>query len=273
MHSDGLVRLLDLTEEAPDNFIAQVPPEMAGGHRLFGGALLAAAIRAAALTVADRQLPESLQYSFLAEGRLDVPVQLVVERSRDGRSMANRRVQLIQDGKLAGVATLSFATPDPGCVAMLSMPAGLPDPESLPPLSTGPLAHHGLSSPFELHELPVAPYTAGIRGAQRQSLGLGALAPADAGRPVAVRTRLRIGPRPRPVGPADRGGRHRRRRAGSRASTTRCGGTAARSTCGRPATGCCSSSARSRRLAHAGWSACRSTPRTGVSSPRRCSRR
>jgi acyl-CoA thioesterase-2 len=160
MHSDGLQSLLELTEETPDNFIAQVPAEMAGGHRLFGGSLLATAIRAASLTVADHQQPESLQYSFLAEGRLDVPVHLVVERSRDGRSMANRRVQLIQDGKLQGVATLSFAAPEPGCVAMLAMRTELPDPESLSPLSTGPLANHGLSSPFQLLELPVAPYTA-----------------------------------------------------------------------------------------------------------------
>jgi acyl-CoA thioesterase-2 len=122
-----LVRGLDLEEIRKDVFRARTG---AGVERLFGGLLLAQTVMAAGKTVRDRHL-HSLHASFLRPGRSRVPLELTVERLRDGRSFAARRVTGTQSHDVTIVATASFTTPSHGISHQDPMPQA-PDPEGLP---------------------------------------------------------------------------------------------------------------------------------------------
>jgi acyl-CoA thioesterase-2 len=122
-----LVRGLDLEEIRTDAFRARTG---AGAERLFGGLLLAQTVVAAGKTVRDRQL-HSLHASFLRPGRSRVPLELAVERLRDGRSFAARRVTGTQSQDVTIVATASFTTPSHGISHQDPMPQA-PGPEGLP---------------------------------------------------------------------------------------------------------------------------------------------
>src|SRR5262245_53742815 len=65
---------------------------------LFGGQMLGQGLKAAALTVADRQ-PHSLHAYFLLAGAHDQPVIYDVEPTRDGGSFSTRRVVARQKGR------------------------------------------------------------------------------------------------------------------------------------------------------------------------------
>ncbi len=83
--------LLDLEEVSADVFTG--PNEEDRGYgRLFGGQVLAQALRAAAHTVAPDRLPHSAHAYFLRPGTPAEPVMLVVHRDRDGKSFSARRV-------------------------------------------------------------------------------------------------------------------------------------------------------------------------------------
>jgi acyl-CoA thioesterase-2 len=122
-----LVRGLDLEEIRADVFRARTG---AGADRLFGGLLLAQSVIAAGRTVHGRQL-HSLHASFLRPGRSRVPLELAVERLRDGRSFGARRVTGTQSHDVTIAATASFTTPSHGISHQDAMP-NAPDPEGLP---------------------------------------------------------------------------------------------------------------------------------------------
>ena len=60
--------------------------------RVFGGLLIAHALRAAHLTVPDGRIAHSLQGAFVRAGRSDEPLRYEVERTHDGGSYSTRRV-------------------------------------------------------------------------------------------------------------------------------------------------------------------------------------
>jgi acyl-CoA thioesterase II len=122
-----LVRGLDLEEIRTDVFRARTG---VGAERLFGGLLLAQTVMAAGKTVRDRHL-HSLHASFLRPGRSRVPLELTVERLRDGRSFAARRVTGTQSHDVTIVATASCTTPSHGISHQDPMPQA-PHPEGLP---------------------------------------------------------------------------------------------------------------------------------------------
>src|SRR5262245_36924500 len=122
-----LVRGLDLEEIRRDVFRARTG---AGAERLFGGLLLAQTVIAAGRTVHGRHL-HSLHASFLRPGRSRVPLELGVERLRDGRSFAARRVTGTQSHDVTIVATGSFTTPSHGVSHQDPMPPA-PEPDGLP---------------------------------------------------------------------------------------------------------------------------------------------
>ena len=92
---DNLEQALRLEPVGADRFRALNEPSRFG--RIFGGQLLAQAMYGAAATVED-QLPHSLHAYFTQTGDSDKPVDIVVERTRDGRSMSTRQVNVVQDG-------------------------------------------------------------------------------------------------------------------------------------------------------------------------------
>src|SRR4051794_33520515 len=67
------------------------------GGRLFGGQVLAQALRAAANTVEGRR-PHSLHGYFMRSGDPERAVLYEVERIRDGTSFTTRRVVAVQNG-------------------------------------------------------------------------------------------------------------------------------------------------------------------------------
>src|SRR3954470_16011416 len=94
---ERFLALLDLEPIGEDRFTAITPGE--GPPRLFGGQVAAQSLRAATLTVPSDRLPHSLHAYFIRPGRPGTPLELTVERARDGRSFTTRRVSAVQDGE------------------------------------------------------------------------------------------------------------------------------------------------------------------------------
>jgi len=102
-----------------------------GEGRLFGGMVAAQCVMAAGLTVErDRHL-HSLHSYFLRPGRHGVPIRMVVDRIRDGRTFTTRRVQAHQAGEAIFTLSASFARPEEGISHQDPMPE-TPGPEKLP---------------------------------------------------------------------------------------------------------------------------------------------
>jgi acyl-CoA thioesterase-2 len=131
-----ILRSLDAVLEAMklepigDDLFRVAPPPGQAFERVFGGQLLAQALRAASATVAGKN-PNSLYATFVEAGDLDADIVLAVDRVRDGRSMATRGVTVRQDGRVKLSATVSFHNnpvgPDvAGPLAVGAQPGQLP---------------------------------------------------------------------------------------------------------------------------------------------------
>jgi acyl-CoA thioesterase-2 len=95
-----------------DTFVARRPA--APGDRLFGGLVAAQALAAACATVDDEKLPQSLHAYFVRGGEPGVDIELVVERTRDGRSFDTRRVTASQGELVIFEMLASFHRPESG---------------------------------------------------------------------------------------------------------------------------------------------------------------
>jgi len=125
---DQLHRALEMHPTGADRFRAGNEAGRFG--RLFGGQLVAQAMAAAAATVAELA-PHSIHASFLRPGASNAPLDIAVERTRDGRSMSVRQVVVQQGGGTLLTATVSFDTdPDIADLDTVAVPATAP--EALP---------------------------------------------------------------------------------------------------------------------------------------------
>jgi acyl-CoA thioesterase-2 len=102
---DGLLAALELQPTGSDRY--RVLAEPGRFERVFGGQLLAQALLAASDTVSAKD-PHSLHAYFVAGGMPDEPLELVVERVRDGRSMSTRQVSVLQGERTLLTAIASF---------------------------------------------------------------------------------------------------------------------------------------------------------------------
>lgn len=127
---DNLIRTLDL--ERIDRTIFRGQNEDSARTRLFGGQVAAQALMAAGRTVDPERTPHSLHAYFLRGGDPAKPVVYTVDPIRDGGSFATRRVVAQQDGKAIFNTSVSFHKRESGFEHGAAMPAGLPDPDSLP---------------------------------------------------------------------------------------------------------------------------------------------
>jgi acyl-CoA thioesterase-2 len=128
---DPLARLLErlvLAPQGPDRFEAAPG---GGARRIFGGLLAAQAVVAAGGTVARGRL-HSLHGYFLRAGRSGLPLRLEVTRIRDGRSLAARRVVVLQQGEAVFEAAASFVDGEEGVAHAHEPPLAAADPEGLP---------------------------------------------------------------------------------------------------------------------------------------------
>lgn len=98
--------------------------------RVFGGQVAGQALMAAGRTT-DFLRPHSLHAYFLRPGKPAEPIEYAVERIRDGRSFATRRVTAFQGAEAIFSLSASFHRPEPGHAHQLPMP-GVPEPEACP---------------------------------------------------------------------------------------------------------------------------------------------
>jgi acyl-CoA thioesterase-2 len=126
-----LHEFFDLTCHGADTFVGVGPRYPWGG--LYGGHIVAQALRAAATTVDADLEAHSLRAYFIRRGDHDEPVRYEVDRIRNGRSFATRRVVARQAvGAILNLeASFQRAEDSPG-VTTVSLPDGLPGPDELP---------------------------------------------------------------------------------------------------------------------------------------------
>jgi acyl-CoA thioesterase II len=131
---DELVTLLALEPIEVNIFRGLSPDE--DRQRVFGGQVAGQALVAAARTVEPDRRVHSLHAYFLRPGDPNVPILYDVDRIRDGRSFATRRVVAIQHGRAIFNLAASFQVDEPGFEHQLPVPDDVPDPESLPDFKT-----------------------------------------------------------------------------------------------------------------------------------------
>ena len=155
----AVARLFDLDPAGePDEFTFPAL-ETTARDRIFGGQVIAQAMVAAARTVDAGKQVHSLHAYFLRGGDETKPLHFRVHRDFDGRSFANRRVVVRQDGKVIFNLTASFQLPTPGLAHQVPMPHLLPPEECRdfletiaadPNISEESFAHMARRRPFEL---------------------------------------------------------------------------------------------------------------------------
>jgi acyl-CoA thioesterase II len=125
---DSILVALELQPMGGDRFRA--PGEANRFDRVFGGQVVAQALLAASATVVGKD-PDSLHAYFVEAGIPGRPVDVLVDRVRDGRSISIRRVTVTQGKRQLLVAILSFhdGAPEPG---LSETPSSDPGPEGLP---------------------------------------------------------------------------------------------------------------------------------------------
>ena len=82
--------MMALESHGPDTYVGVGPRYPWGG--LYGGQIVAQALRAAGLTVEPQFLPHSLHAYFIRPGDHTEPIRFEVDRIRNGRSFVTRRV-------------------------------------------------------------------------------------------------------------------------------------------------------------------------------------
>jgi acyl-CoA thioesterase-2 len=131
MDAPSFDQILHLEPVEVDIFRGLTPPGAFIGRAIFGGQLIAQAVRAAGLTADDRPC-HSLHAYYLRGGDPEHPVDYAVERVRDGAAFSVRSVTASQKGKSILSLTASFKRPEPGLVRQGAMP-DVPEPEALDP--------------------------------------------------------------------------------------------------------------------------------------------
>ncbi|MCX8070960.1 MAG: thioesterase family protein [Candidatus Binatia bacterium] len=124
------LEMMRLESHGPDTYVGAGPSYPWGG--LYGGQIVAQALRAAALTVEPRYLVHSLHAYFIRRGDATEPIRLEVQRIRDGRTFVTRHVVARQAaGAILNLAA-SFHIPEEGVDIQVEHMPEVPAPETLP---------------------------------------------------------------------------------------------------------------------------------------------
>lgn len=120
--------LLTLEPHGTDTYLG-IAPEYPM-PRIFGGQVVAQALRSAQMTVEAEFVVHSLHAYFIRAGTWKEPVRFEVERIRNGRSFRTRRVVARQSGGAIFNLSASFQRPEDGPdVQPATMPTGVGRPE------------------------------------------------------------------------------------------------------------------------------------------------
>lgn len=129
-----LPELLDLEQVERDVFCGP-NEEDRGFGRLFGGQVLAQALRAAAHTVAPERPPHSCHAYYLRPGQPEQPVMLRVHRDRDGGSFSARHVVASQGDAEIFTMSASFHHREESGRLDVPIRADVPGPDGFEPVS------------------------------------------------------------------------------------------------------------------------------------------
>ncbi len=134
--------MMRLEPHGPDTFVGAGPRYPWGG--LYGGQIVAQALRAASLTVDPSYRVHSLHAYFIRLGDASEPIRLEVDRTRNGRSFVTRTVVARQAvGAILNLAA-SFYLPEEWVDVQIEQMPPLPAPEQLSGDSWSPLIERRL---------------------------------------------------------------------------------------------------------------------------------
>jgi acyl-CoA thioesterase-2 len=129
-----LSRIFELELHGPDTYVGESPRYDWG--RIYGGLVVAQALRAAVHTVRAEHGVHSLHAYFILAGDPAEPVRYEVDRVRNGRSFTTRRVVARQSAGAILTLECSFQREEDGPdTQSADMPAGVPDPTGLAQIS------------------------------------------------------------------------------------------------------------------------------------------
>ena len=133
-----LQTILNLADHGPDVMVGIGPRYPWGG--LYGGQIVAQALRAAASTVEEGFVVHSVRAYFIRRGDHTEPVRYEVDRIRNGRSFETRRVVARQAVGAILNLEASFQLPEPSeDVPAILPPEGVPTPDELVEESWSPV--------------------------------------------------------------------------------------------------------------------------------------
>src|SRR5690625_2638991 len=112
-------------------FRGDVPPTPL--RQVYGGHFVGQAMRAAMRTVPRDSQPHALRISFPRAGRTEQVRECRVRRTRDGSSFSSRSVDVLQQGRLLALVSISFTGIEGGADYQEVMPPA-PEPHALAPL-------------------------------------------------------------------------------------------------------------------------------------------
>ncbi len=130
MNSYDFRGMMALEPHGPDTFVAAGPQYPWGG--LYGGQIIAQALRAASLTVDPAFALHSLHAYFIRLGDASEPIRLEVDRIRNGRSFLTRRVVALQSGGAILNMSSSFQMPETGAEVQTEVLPPVTPAEDLP---------------------------------------------------------------------------------------------------------------------------------------------
>jgi acyl-CoA thioesterase-2 len=123
------VKMMQLEPHGPDTYVAMGRQYPWGG--LYGGQIIAQALRASALTVDSAYRLHSLHAYFIRMGDAAEPIRLEVDRIRNGRSFVTRRVVARQSvGAILNMSS-SFHTPEGANAVQTEQMPTVPPPDDL----------------------------------------------------------------------------------------------------------------------------------------------
>lgn len=126
--------LFNLSADGADVYVGDGLSYPWGG--LYGGHIVAQALRAAANTVETALLPHSLRAYFIRRGDNQEPVRYEVDRIRNGRSFATRRVVARQSvGAILNLEASFQRIEESADIQTVPFPQHLPMPAELPSTS------------------------------------------------------------------------------------------------------------------------------------------
>ena len=129
--------MMQLEQHGPDTYVGVGPSYPWGG--LYGGQIVAQALRAASLTVDPTFHVHSLHAYFIRLGDSSEPIRFEVDRLRNGRTFATRHVVVRQAVGAILNLEASFQVPEEGVEVQTATLGDIPGHDELPATSWSPV--------------------------------------------------------------------------------------------------------------------------------------